>query len=220
MEKKHPKVALIIPAYNEAERIGAVLDEAVKAPVINEIIVVDDGSTDTTAEVAGRYERVTVISRDLNGGKGAALKMGTDSTDAEILVLIDADLIGLKAKHVEDLVEPLLLEEDLEMTRGKFTKGRTATNISQAVVPNISGQRAFKRKFLIDMPDFTNSGYGVEVAFTRQVRRKQTKVKEVILPNVTHVMKEEKLGLRKGLLERFKMYWDIFYLLIKPNKKG
>jgi len=220
MEKKHPKVALIIPAYNEAERIGAVLDEVVKAPVINEIIVVDDGSIDTTVEVAGRHEGVTVISRDLNGGKGAALKIGIDSTDAEILVLIDADLIGLKVKHIEDLVEPLLLEEDLEMTRGKFTKGRTVTNISQAVVPNISGQRAFKRKFLTDMPDFTNSGYGVEVAFTRQIRRKQTKVKEVILPNVTHVMKEEKLGLRKGLLERFKMYRDIFYLLIEPNKKG
>jgi len=220
MEKKHPKVALIIPAYNEAERIGDVLDEAVKTPVINEIIVVDDGSIDTTAEVAGRYERVTVISRALNGGKGAALKMGIDSTDAEILVLIDADLIGLKAKHIEDLVEPLILEEDLEMTRGKFTKGRTVTNISQAVVPSISGQRAFKRKFLTDMPDFTNSGYGVEVVFTRQIRRKQTKVKEVILPNVTHVMKEEKLGLRKGLLERFKMYRDIFYPLIKPNKKG
>ncbi|MDO8885453.1 glycosyltransferase family 2 protein [Candidatus Oleimmundimicrobium sp.] len=217
MEEAKTKIALIIPAYNEAKRIGLVLDEAIKVQLIDEIIVVDDGSTDDTAEVAKKYKRVKVINREENGGKGAALSTGIDSTDAAILVLIDADLIGLKTVHIESLIKPLL-EEDLDMTLGKFTGGRMATDISQALVPRISGQRAFKREILERMPDFTNCGYGVEIAFAKQAKRKHARVKEVVLPNVTHVMKEEKMGLRKGILSRLGMYRDILFHLIFKHK--
>ena len=218
MKEINPKIAIIITAYNEAGRIEAVLDEAVKVKFADEIIVVDDGSVDATAEVTRGYKGVKVISREANGGKGAAIRDGIDSTDAEVLVLIDADLIGLKASHIEDLVNPLLLEEGPVMTVGKFVGGRATTNVSQALVPHISGQRAFKREFLNDMPDFTNSGYGVEVAFTRQAKQKHAKIKEITLSNVSHVMKEEKMGLRKGILSRLGMYWEMFSHLISSNK--
>jgi len=220
LENKNLDVVLIIPAHNEATRIGAVLDEAIKARFVNEIIVVNDGSTDDTAKVAKEYNEVKVINCRSNGGKGAALKAGLDSADAKVFVFIDADLMGLKAGHIEDLIVPLFSDEELEMTVGKFVAGRVATNLSQSIVPQISGQRAFKKRFLEDMLDFSNSGYGVEVAFVRQAKRRQSKTKEVPLANVTHVMKEEKMGLHKGVLARLKMYWDMFFHLIKETKEG
>ncbi|TSC51777.1 MAG: glycosyl transferase family 2 [Parcubacteria group bacterium LiPW_72] len=85
------EIFIIIPAYNEAARIGAVL-EGVKKYCRN-IIVVDDGSDDQTSEVAKRY-KVIALRHKVNLGKGAALKTGYEAAlklGAKILVFMDAD---------------------------------------------------------------------------------------------------------------------------------
>ncbi|MDI6799287.1 MAG: glycosyltransferase family 2 protein [Actinomycetota bacterium] len=220
MERSARHVAAIIPAFNEAGRIGAVIEELMKVDLLDEIIVVNDGSTDKTAEAAQLYDRVKVINRPTNEGKGAAIWTGIKSTEADILLLVDADLVGLKPQHIRDLVDPLLKGDGIDMTVGKFTKGRAATNFSQALVPNISGQRAFKRSFLTGMGDFSRSGFGVEIAFTKQAKEISAKVIEVPMASVTHVMKEEKLGIHKGFSERLKMYKDLLlHLLHLDNRK-
>lgn len=81
----------VIPALNEATRIGAVV--RVVRPYVNRILVVDDGSTDGTAEAA-QAEGATVIRHMLNRGQGAALKTGTQAALAEgadVIIHIDAD---------------------------------------------------------------------------------------------------------------------------------
>ena len=70
-----PKIAAIIPAYNEEKRIAEVLKAIKNVPLIDETIVVDDGSTDKTESVA-KNQNVTVLRSEKNGGKGAALKFG------------------------------------------------------------------------------------------------------------------------------------------------
>ena len=101
------RVAAVIPAYNEAERIGDVLSAVCAVDEIAEVIVVSDGSTDDTADVARKVgPKVKVLELASNQGKGAALLAGVQTTTAGVLVLLDADLVGLQPEHVESLLQP------------------------------------------------------------------------------------------------------------------
>ena len=86
------KVSVIIPAYNEGARIQKVISAVKKAVLPSETVVVSDGSTDDTVEIASA-EGINVVELPQNQGKGAAMKAGVSSTDAEIYVFIDADLV-------------------------------------------------------------------------------------------------------------------------------
>ena len=85
-------ISLIIPAYNEEAAIGATLEAAIKSSrgKFKEIIVVDNASTDKTAEVAGRYPGVRVI-REERKGTGHARQSGAEAASGEILAYVDAD---------------------------------------------------------------------------------------------------------------------------------
>ncbi|KPJ55781.1 hypothetical protein AMJ49_06360 [Parcubacteria bacterium DG_74_2] len=82
------QVSVIIPAYNEARFIASVLSLVPKA---YEIIVVDDGSTDKTKQIAQAFPEVKIISHPEKLGKGAALRTGIKSANGEMLVFIDGD---------------------------------------------------------------------------------------------------------------------------------
>lgn len=203
----HEKVAVVIPAYNEEKTLGDIIQTVKQVPEIDEIIVISDGSTDQTAEVA-RCNGAICIELDQNVGKGGALKMGIDKADADIFVFLDADLIGLTPAHVSDLLRPVL-EEDVDMTVGIFERGRMATDFAQVVAPYLSGQRAVKRSVLQGVSGLDIARFGVEMALTRYIREHPVKVREVMMCNLTHLMKEEKLGILRGFLARMKMYWEI-----------
>lgn len=84
------KYEIIIPAYNEAERIGATLDSILEVFPEASITVVDDGSKDATAVIA-EEKGVKVLVHNMNLGKGAAVKTGFLSAQAEVIGFIDAD---------------------------------------------------------------------------------------------------------------------------------
>ncbi len=210
------KSAAIIPAYNEEKTIGAVIDVLTQCSLIDQIIVVSDGSTDRTVHIALSYENVEVIELLENRGKGGAIKAGLDHTDAGVLLFLDADLIGLKPTHVAALLQPVL-EGEAAMTIGVFEKGRVATDIAQKMAPFLSGQRALRRELLEQIPDFDLSRFGAEVALHRYVEEHNIPVLQVTLPDLSHVMKEEKMGLWKGLSARGKMYWEIIKYAAKIN---
>lgn len=212
-----PKTTLIIPAFNEEARIGTVIKAAQGCRLINEIIVVDDGSTDATAALAKQHGAKVIILAT-NEGKGRAIQVGlNEAIGSEIVVLSDADIIGITSAHFDLLINPLLEDESLDMIVGKFAGGRLRTDLSQMLVPSISGQRALRRRLYEALPDLSKSRFGVEIIITRFAKNKKAKVKEVILNDLTHIMKEEKLGLTKGLMARLKMYQEIFMSL---RKKG
>ena len=198
----------MVPAYNEEARIGPVLRALLAAPELAEIVVVNDGSQDGTAAVARQFPTVRALDLPENRGKGAAMRCGALATEAELLLFLDADLIGLRPEHVADLLRPVL-GGDAEMTVGVFRGGRLATDLSHFLVSYISGQRALHRELFLTIPGLTTARMGVETAITKYVKARGLRVRNVAMHGVTHPMKEEKLGTLPGFKARLKMYWEI-----------
>ncbi len=203
------EVAAIIPAFNEEKTVGDVIGTLQKSPAVDRIIVVSDGSEDKTVESALDYKDVEVIDLLDNRGKGGAVKAGLDRCNSEIILILDADLIGLSAEHIDALVKPVR-EGSAMMSVGIFEKGRMATDIAQKMAPFLSGQRALRRDLLENISDLDLSRFGIEVALHKYVEDNEIEAEVVQLPDLSHVMKEEKLGFWKGFLARGKMYWEIF----------
>ncbi len=134
------KATAVIPAFNEAERIGAVLEAVLAAETVDEVIVIDDGSTDGTAKAATR-DGVKVVALPANGGKAAAMWGGAERAKHEAVLFLDADLIHLTTQHVNDLVRPVL-QEEADMTVGQFMSGSPLVTAWMRFCPAISGQRA------------------------------------------------------------------------------
>lgn len=201
------KVSAVIPAYNEAKTVGDVVRAIKPIELIDEIIVVSDGSWDDTPAVA-QAAGAKVIALQENIGKGGAMMVGVRESKHDVILFLDADLIGLEAEHVYKLLEPVLFDQ-ADMAVGIFEGGRAVTELAQIVAPFLSGQRAVKRFIMEAIARLDLTRFGVEVALTRYVHEHGLRVEEVYLQDLTHVMKEEKLGLVKGFMARMKMYWEI-----------
>ncbi|MBT9134167.1 MAG: Glucosyl-3-phosphoglycerate synthase [Firmicutes bacterium] len=190
---------------------------AIDCSLVDEVVVVSDGSTDDTASRAnGAGARVVVLSP--NRGKGGAMLAGFLDSDADVVLFLDADLVGLTTAHVEALLTPVLSGE-VASTLGVFGSGRLMTDLAQRIAPFLSGQRAIAREVLRSAPDFANTGWGVEIALTRYLRDSQIAVRIVELRDVTQVMKEEKLGVWRGFASRLRMYWHIFRALMARRRR-
>lgn len=208
--------AVLVPAFNEAGTVGEVVRCAL-ASGVGPVIVVDDGSTDTTAEVAAAAG-AEVMRLPRNVGKGGALLAAAGAVGAEVVVLLDADLVGLTPAQVKALAEPVFRGE-ADMTRGMFRGGRWRTTTAQRLTPQLNGQRALRRADLLAVPGLAGSRYGVEIAIGEHARRSGWRRLDVPLEGVSQVMKEEKRGVLAGITLRAGMYRDILRALLKLGRK-
>lgn len=214
------KVAAIIPAYNEEARIAAVLRTLTSAAAVDEVIVVNDGSTDGTAQAAQAVPGVHVVTLPRNKGKGGAMREGATRTKADVLLFFDADLVGLTPRHVQDLLAPVCSGQ-ATMSMGIFKGGRLWTDMAQFFAPAITGQRAIRRDVFLHIPDLESVGYGIELAINDYVHSQGLIRRDITLRGVTHPMKEEKLGWARGAASRSRMYWQMlqFQLGRRRHKK-
>ena len=202
-------VSVIIPAYNEERTVGAVVEAAWgAAPLVREVIVVDDGSTDRTAAEALRAG-AQVIPCGANLGKARALLSGVQGAKEETVVFLDADLLGLRPQHLWYLAQPVV-EKQAHMAIGVFRRGRLATDLAQLLAPQLSGQRSLARRLFLGAWNFLGSGFAVEIALNSFAKRQGLAVVQVPLEGVSHVMKEEKRGFWRGMQSRVRMYVDIW----------
>jgi glycosyltransferase involved in cell wall biosynthesis len=103
------RVSFIVPVFDEARTIDAVLERVSELGVEKQIVVVDDGSTDGTAERLAAWEgrdRLVVLRHDRNRGKGAAIRTAIPHLDGEIAVIQDADL-EYDPADVPALIDPI-----------------------------------------------------------------------------------------------------------------
>jgi dolichyl-phosphate beta-glucosyltransferase len=121
------ELSVVVPAFNEAERLGPslrrILDYLAGRRLASEVLVVDDGSADATAEVARSFaaEGVRLLRHDENRGKGAAMRTGVLATSGERVLLSDADL----STPIEELekLEPHLASADLVLGSRALQRG-------------------------------------------------------------------------------------------------
>jgi glycosyltransferase involved in cell wall biosynthesis len=199
-------VTAVIPAYNEEKYISDVIQPLIKVKEINQIVVVSDGSTDDTVQEAQKYG-VQVIELKENIGKGGALTEGIKHTVNNNVLFLDADLIGLNEEHILNLINPVI-NNNADMTVGIFENGRLATDMAQCISPYLSGQRCIKKQWL-DQMNLAEAGFGAEAVLNGFAHQHNLRLVNVYLANMSHVMKEEKLGLVRGFAYRMKMYWEI-----------
>lgn len=190
-------ISVIIPAYNEEKTIGIVIEET--AQVMDtlglpyEIIVVDDGSTDRTKEMASRY-KVTILSNGQNHGKGYALRRGFQHAQGDIIVTIDADG-SHKPKEILELINPLF--NGIDITAGSRFLGDGKDHTSKLhmlgnhlinatimvltrklVTDSQTGLRAFKREFLKKI-SLESCGYEIETEITVKGLKNGFKFQEI-----------------------------------------
>jgi glycosyltransferase involved in cell wall biosynthesis len=212
---RKPIIAAIVPTYNEELNVSGVLDVLHATSQLDEIILVDDGSSDGTVEIlrqaASVDRRIRVIQHEQNMGKGQAIFTGWAATTASILLLLDADLKDLKPEHVEALLKPVL-EARADMTLGLFRGGHFNTDISHRLTPFLTGQRGLRAEVLKSISHEAAAGYGFEVALTVAAGQNSYRTRVVPLNGVWHPSSEiraERGGYWHGKLWRFRMYGQI-----------
>lgn len=212
------KTAAIMPAYNEEVGIADVLKAVTSAKLIDEIIVVSDGSTDRTAEIAKSFENVQVIEQTPNKGKAAAMHLGVSKTDANVLLFIDCDLINLTPEMVDGLVKPII-DDSTDVTMGIFQGGKFSTDWAQKTFPFLTGQRGMKREVWDGADIDVKSGYAVEVHLTKYMAKENLRVENVILAGCSQYLKEQKTKgkVLEGFGRRLKMTWEIAKALFMPD---
>ncbi len=203
---------VIIPAYNEEKTIGAVVAAARACPLVGRVLVVDDGSQDRTAAVA-RAAGAEVLAVQGNQGKTAALVSGARAATAPVVMLLDADLIGIAPSHLEALAAPVLSGQ-AAMSIGVFLDGRWITDLSQSLTPFLNGQRVLRRELLAGLECASRRRYAADALLSLHARRLGVPVCRVRLPGLTHVMKEEKLGWVRGFLARLAMFGQVIAAVI------
>lgn len=201
-------VTCIIPAWNEAARLPRVLGVVLDHPMVDEVLVVDDGSTDGTAEVAMGLG-AEVLRLDPNRGKSAAVAAGLRRAKGRVILFLDADLQGLSPRHITDLLLPLRSGES-EVTISLRSNAPLPWRLIG--MDYISGERAMFASLLAPHLDTVAGlrGFGLEVFLNRLWLQDRCRIAVVPFAGVVSPSKMAKQGWLRGVINDLKMLRDIY----------
>jgi glycosyltransferase involved in cell wall biosynthesis len=221
---------VIIPAYNEEDKIEETIRGLIEIDnnMIDEIIVIDDGSTDKTREKVLKMvsNNVFYFSLSRNLGKGAALRKGLEIAKYPIIVFLDGDL-GYTSKEITKLIKPVY-DNEADVTIASFpsasikggfgivkkvSKKGIQLLTGKSIQNPICGQRVFRRSTLsnIEIPN----RFAVEVGMTIDLLNQNLRIREV---PVFMKHRETKRNIQ-GFIHRGKELIDIIYILLKKYYK-
>jgi glycosyltransferase involved in cell wall biosynthesis len=217
-QSRKPLIAAILPVFNEELNVSDVLDVLHASSTLDEIILVDDGSSDNTFAILNRAaaldQRIRVIRHDENRGKGQAIFSGWSATCAPILLLLDADLKALTPEHVQALLAPVI-NHRADMTLGLFQGGHLSTDLSHRLSPFLTGQRGLRAELLKYISRDAAAGYGFEIALSVIASQHNYRTRVVALKGVWHPSSEFRAerGFWGGLLWKLHMYGQVLRAL-------
>ena len=211
-ERKAP-ISAVIPAQDERETIAAVIAALRAHPLIAEVIVVDDGSTDGTSDCA-RDAGARVISLPSNGGKAAAMAQGVDASRHDIIFFSDADLTGLTPEKVDLIVAPVVAG-DYDMFVGIRGRKTYWTNRLLHFTPILGGERALRRALWDQVPAAHKKNFQIEIALNYYAKLNGHHMGFTVVHGVGQVIKERKRGVLRGLWARTLMIRDIIVVSAK-----
>jgi len=207
IETNNKTITAVIPAYNEALRLGGVLDVMVSYPGFKEIIVVDDGSADGTSGVAKKYG-VKVLRHEKNLGKGRAIESGIASGSGEIIFISDADIKGLTHEMIDEIISPVK-DEKVDMFIGLQERQIYSIRPVLLFTPLLGGERAFTRELWNKIPQEYKERFRMETALNFYALHEGKSFRYKYFQGLGQTTKEKKYGFRKGITGRFKMIGDI-----------
>jgi glycosyltransferase involved in cell wall biosynthesis len=206
------RISCIVCAYNEAERIGAILEAVNRHPALHEVIVVNDGSTDATEALLADYPQVRVISYAPNRGKTYALSRGIAVARGEFLMLLDADLAGVRAADIQALANPVVdgwADVSISLRRNSLALYRSIG------LDFVSGERVIParlgREAITAMQRLPR--WGGEAFINGLITRDRLSIAVVDWPGVFNIRKFHKVGRWRGMVEEIRMTLDALRVL-------
>jgi len=213
-----PLLSVVIPAYNEIGTIADILRLVLDEPTEKEVVVVDDGSTDGTAEEVEKFANrgVRLVQHERNQGKGAALSTGFAAAEGRIIMVQDADL-EYDPEHYAALMAPLLGDRADVVYGSRFLGGPhrvlyfwhflanrmltfwsnlwSNTNLSDME----TGYKVFRREVVAELA-LKQKGFGVEPELTQKIARGDWRIFEVPISYYGRTYEEgKKIGLKDAL---------------------
>lgn len=215
------RLSVIIPCYNEAKTICQIVERVKNAPYpANEIIVVDDGSTDGTREIIKKElepDGIKTVYHERNMGKGAALRSGIQAATGEVVLIQDADL-EYDPNEYPDLLEPILQDKADVVYGSRFMGGRPHRvllfwhMVGNKILTTLSnmftnlnltdmetGYKAFRRE-IIQSITIEEDRFGFEPEITAKVAKLKCRIYEVGISYYGRTYEEgKKIGWKDGL---------------------
>lgn len=219
------KLSVIIPVYNEVESIEAILKRVQDTKLVNEIVVVDDGSKDGTRDILKTLDGkggVRVILHEKNQGKGAAVRTGMTSAQGDILLIQDADL-EYDPRDYPELLKPIH-EGVADVVYGSRFLGRAhrvtmfwhkLANQLLTLMTNIlydtiltdmeTGYKVFRKEVIAGMVIRANS-FNFEPEFTAKILKRRYRIYEV---PITFNPRDYTQGKKIKLHDAFEAVWTL-----------
>ncbi len=201
-------VDAVVPARNEAPTVTEVVGALRGCAHVREVIVVDDGSTDGTGELAAAAG-AKVIRREGPGSKALAMEAGVEASDAAAVLFADADLLGITPEHFDDICAPFLDGRAI-MSLGVFDYG--IWNWLVLRFPPTSGERIVPRWVFQAVPPERRQGYLIEIFINEVVTEARLPCSARVMRGVTHRTKRMKFGRIEGYRRSWRMLRDLWKL--------
>jgi glycosyltransferase involved in cell wall biosynthesis len=200
-------ISCVVCAYNEADRIRSILDVIHCHPALTEVIVVNDGSTDDTEALIRKYPTIRVLSHTPNRGKTYALSRGIAAARCDHLMLLDADLAGIKPADIDALAAPVMRgEADVSISM----RSNSLWLYRQLGIDFVSGERVIPRRLIESAIEAMQRlpRWGGEVYMNEIFIRAGCRIAVVKWPRVLNIRKYQKAGFWRGTMAEIKMIAD------------
>jgi glycosyltransferase involved in cell wall biosynthesis len=199
----------VVPARDEALTVADVVAACLGCRYVREVIVVDDGSTDDTAEVAAAAG-AKVVRRESDGSKAHAMEAGVEASGADAILFVDADCLGLTSSHLDEICTPFV-ERRAIMSLGTFDYG--IWNRLVLRFPPTTGERIIPRWVFDAVHPDKREGYTIEIMLNEVIAEGRLPTTARVMRGVTHRTKRDKFGPVEGWRRTWLMFWDLVALM-------